>query len=154
MPPRPSSPPRSSCFCFVLKSWLSILDQHFKVCLIPLSSLGTGLVGIALAAEGVVPSRAAIASTVALTTGLAPHKGVDKAGARVSRGPDTEASAVDIAPVAPFGAQTRDGVAARIDNGLAWHAVCNELRTDERDVELFVLRLVVLSVGRVCEFAG
>ncbi|KAH9872994.1 hypothetical protein J1614_005390 [Plenodomus biglobosus] len=152
----PLSPSRTKprVFILYLESWLSILHQHLKVRLVPLAGLGTRLERILHATEAVVALGARIARAIALTTGLDPDKAVDKAAARVGGGPDAKASTVDIAPVAPFAAQTGDGVAARVDNGLAGHAFVPELGREELDVELLVLRLVVLGVAGGGELAG
>jgi hypothetical protein len=121
---------------------------------VPGSGLGARLESIFHAAEAIVALCACVAGAIALTTRLAPDKGVDKRGACVGGGVATEARAVDVAPVAPFLADARDAVAARVDDGLARHACCDEFGRDELDVLFLVLCLVVLAVRCIGEFTG
>jgi hypothetical protein len=136
-----------------LKSRLSVLDKHLKVRLVPLPSLRRRLERILHTAVGIVARSRCITGTIGLATGLDPHESIDeRISGRASRA-NTEASAVDVAPVTPLLAQAGDGVAARIDDGLRGHAGGLELRREEGDKLLLVLGLVPLRVRGLGEFA-
>ena len=74
--------------------------------------------------------------------------------AGVGGGTNTEAGAADVAPVAPLLAQVLDAVAAGVDDGVVGHSGGLEGRAEVVHVQLLVLALVVLGVGRVGELAG
>ena len=78
---------------------VGVVEKHLKVGLVPGTGLGRGLEGIGLAAERVVAVSAGVAGAVGLATGLNPDEGIGELGAGVSRGADTEASTVNVAPV-------------------------------------------------------
>ena len=138
----------------LLERRLSILQQHLKVILVPGTCLGTGLIRIALTAEAIVPSGAAIAGAVRLAAGLDPDEGVSEVVASGGGRADTETGAVDVAPVAPLLAQTRHAVAARVDDGVVGHAGRLERGPEVVEVQLLVLALVVLGVRGLGELAG
>ena len=88
----------------------SVLEEHLKVLLVPLTGLGRRLEGVGHAAERVVAGGRCVASSVRLATGLAPDEGIDELGTGIGGRADTEAGAVNVAPVAPFLAEASDGV--------------------------------------------
>lgn len=136
-----------------LERGLGILEQHLEVGLVPLTGLGRGLEGIGLAAEGVVARGARVAGAVGLAAGLAPDEGVGELEARGRGRAHAEAGAVDVAPVAPLLAQARDGVAARVDDGVVREPGRLERRAELLHVRLLVLARVVLGVRRLGELA-
>jgi hypothetical protein len=148
---RPLSPPSPVTN---LQSRLSILNQVLKIRLVPRSRLGTRAERILLSTKAIIPGSARIARSIRLATRLDPHKRIDEGVASGARGTHTEASALDVAPVAPLLAQARHAVAARVDDGLAWHACGLEFRREEGHELLLVLRLVPLRVGGFGELAG
>ena len=101
-----------------LELGLGVLEEHLEVGLVPLTSLGRGLVGIGLTAVRVVSGGARVAGSVRLTTGLTPDEGIGQLETSVSGGADTETSAVNVAPVTPFLTETSDGVSASVDDGV------------------------------------
>lgn len=137
-----------------LEGGAGVLEQHLEVGLVPLTGLGRRLVGVGLAAVRVVAGRALVAGSVGLAAGLAPDEGVDDVGAGAGGRADTEAGAVDVAPVTPLVAQAGDGVAARVDDGVRREARGLQGRRELGRVDLLVLARVVLGVGRVRELAG
>lgn len=147
-------PPTSTHTSPRLQSRLSILNQVLKVRLVPRTRLRARSERIRHTAERIIPRRRAIRRTIRLATRLDPDKGIDKRVARGARGADAEARALDVAPVAPLLAEAGDGVAARVDDGLAGHAGGLELGREEGDELLLVLRLVPLRVGGFGELTG
>jgi hypothetical protein len=120
----------------------------------PCTSLRGWLERIVLSAERIVAGGGRVAGSVGLATGLDPDKGVDERVSGGACGAYTEAGALDVAPVTPLLAETLDTVAGCVDDGLAGHAGGLELGGDHGDVELLVLRLVVLRVSGFGELAG
>jgi hypothetical protein len=100
-----------------LKLRLRVLEQVLKVRLVPFTGLGRRLVGIVVAAEGVVARGRGVARAVGFAAGLAPDEGVDELDAGVGGGAYTETGALDVAPVSPDFAETADAVAG-------WGLVC------------------------------
>jgi hypothetical protein len=111
------------------------------------------LIRILIPAERIEPIGASITSTIRLTTRLNPNERIDKGVTSGSSGTHAETRALDVAPVAPFLAETGDGVAASVDDGLGRHAGGLELGAEERNVLLLVLGLVPLCVGGFAELA-
>lgn len=105
-----------------LQSWLSVLDQVLKVGLVPRTSLRRRGERIGHTAVRVVAGRRAVRGTIGLATRLDPDESIDEGVASAAGRADTKASALDVAPVAPLLAETGDGVAASVDDGLAGHA--------------------------------
>ena len=84
-----------------LESRVGVGKKLHEVVLEPSTSLGSRLERIRVAAVGVVPHRARVRRTVTLATRLDPHVGVEKRVVGGRAGADTEASANDVAPIAP-----------------------------------------------------
>lgn len=98
---------------------------------------------------GVVASSARVAGTVTLSTRLDPDDGINKRVASVGRGQAAETSALDVAPVAPLQLLGGlDAAAALVDDEVRVPAVALEQRRDGVDVQLLVVVLVALGVGR------
>lgn len=112
-----------------------------------------GQLTIRLATEAVVTRGTRVACAVRLAAGLAPDERIGQRVARARCRPDTKASTLDVAPVAPLGPQPSDGVAARVDDGIAGHTRGLQEGREGVDVYLLVLALVVLGVRGVGELA-
>jgi hypothetical protein len=157
-PPPLVAPPRSSIYKHYtitgLKSRLSIAHKVLEESLVPRTRLWRRLKRVTLSAERIVPVRARIARTIRLATRLDPHKRINKRVTGCTSGTHTEARALDVAPVTPFLAEASDTVARSVNDGLGGHAGGLELGGDHGNVELLVLRLVVLCVGGFAELAG
>lgn len=136
-----------------LEGRLGVLEQHLEVGLVPGTGLGSGLEGVVLTAVRVVAGSRRVGGTVGLTAGLDPDEGISLAGAGAGGRADTEAGAVDVAPVTPLLAETLDGVAASVDDGLAGHTGVLEERAEGLNVDLLVLALVPLGVGSLGELS-
>lgn len=136
-----------------LERGVSVLEEHLEESLVPSTSLRRRLEAVRLSAERVVTGSGLIRSTIGLTTGLDPDKGIDERRSSGGGRADTETGAFDVAPVTPLLAETLDTVAASIDDSLARHAGALELRGEELDVFLLGLGLVPLGVGRIGELA-
>ena len=96
----------------------------------------------------IVASRARIASAIALSTRLDPDKRVDQRIAGVGGRQAAEASALDVAPVAPRQLLRRlHAAAALVDDEARVPAVALEQRRDGVDVQLLVEVLVALRVA-------
>jgi hypothetical protein len=128
-----------------------VLEQHLEVGLVPLAGLGSGLVGIGLAAERIVADGTGVAGAVGLATGLDPDEGVGELEASIGSGAAAEAGTVDVAPVTPSLTQARDGVTAGIDDGVVGHAGGLESGTEEGNILLLILGLVPLGIRRISE---
>ena len=89
---------------------VGVLEDHLEVCLVPLTGLGRGFVGVSVAAERVVADGRSVAGAVRLASRLAPDESVDTLDTSVGGGADTEASAVNIAPVTPLLTKTSNTV--------------------------------------------
>jgi len=137
-----------------LESGVGVVDEVLEVGLVPLAGLGRGLESIRLAAEAVVAGGRAVAGAVGLATGLDPDESVGELGTGVGRGADTEAGALDVAPVAPLLTETLDAVTGSIDDGVVGHAGGLEGGTEGGDVGLLVLASVVLGIRLLGKLAG
>lgn len=122
--------------------------------MVPFSSLRSGLVGVVLAAEAIVASSARIRGTVTLAAGLSPNESVRLGVTRISGRSNTETGAVDVAPVTPLLAETGDGVATGVHDGIVGHAGRLELGAELCHVRLLVLAAVVLGVLGAGELTG
>jgi hypothetical protein len=136
-----------------LDGGLRVLEKHLEVGLVPLTGLRRGLEGILLAAEGVVAGSTRVAGAVGLAARLDPDEGVSVGGSRDGAGRTrTEASVDHVAPVTPLKTTSRVATAASVDDGMAGHAGSLESGSEEVEVLLLVLSLVVLSIGVAGEF--
>ena len=98
---------------------------------------------------GIVADSARVAGTVTLSTGLDPDDGINERVTGVCGRQATETSALDVAPVAPLLLLSGlDAAAALVDDEARVPAVALEQRRDGVDVQLLVVVLVALSVGR------
>lgn len=132
----------------------SIPNQHFKICLIPLPRLRTRFKTLTLPTKAIIPIRTRITRPITLTPRFDPHKCIHKRAPGGARRSAPEARSVNVAPVAPFLAEPRDAVAARVDDGLGRHTCGFQLWGKELNVLFLVLRFVPLRVGCGGEFAG
>jgi hypothetical protein len=97
----------------------------------------------------VVTAGARVASTVALSTRLDPNNGINKSIASVGSRGATETGTLDVAPVTPSLLSSRlNAAAALVDDEVRVPAVRLEQRGDGVDVQLLVVVLVALGVGR------
>ena len=97
----------------------------------------------------VVTSSAGVAGAVGLTTGLDPHESINKLMPSVRSGTHTEASSLDIAPIAPL--ELAGGllaVTAGVDDELGIEALVAEKRSKGLNVVLLVVVRVRRSIRR------
>ena len=112
------------------------------------------LLTIVVSAERVVSCRGGVAGSITLSTGLTPDKGISKLISGLRCWADSEAGTVNVAPVTPLKAETLDGVAAGIHDGVVGVASSSKRLTEDGDVALLILARVVLSIGVVLELPG
>ena len=127
----------------------SILKKLLEVRLEPSPSLRRRGQRVRISAVSIIASSARVASPIALSTRLDPHNGINKRIARVSRGQAAEARALDVAPVAPLQLRRRlHAAAALVHDEVRAPPVLRQQRRDRVDVQLLVVVLVALRVGR------
>lgn len=124
----------------LLESRVGVGQELLEVGFEPGSGLRCWLEGIRVTAVVVVPRGARVASSVALTRGLDPHKSVLKLETGARGGTGTEPGADGIAPVTPSGLTGR--LLAR--SALIGDEVCVETRIRQErsngvDVQVFVV---------------
>ena len=127
----------------ILQRGVRLGDEGLEVRLEPGTGLGRGLRGVGERARRVVARRRRVRGTVGLASGLDPDDRVDERVARVRRRADTEAGALDVAPVAPLLAEVLLAGAALVDDELRGEAGGREHRPERVDV----VRLVVVRVA-------
>ena len=127
----------------------SASEQLLKVGLEPSTSLRSRGQRVGVTTVGVVTAGARVTGAVALSARLDPDEGVDKRVASVGGRGASETGTLDVAPVAPGLLRGRlDAAAALVDDEVGVPAVRLEQRGDGVDVQLLIVVLVALGVGR------
>jgi hypothetical protein len=127
----------------------SVLQQLLEISLEPSSRLRSRSQRISIPTVGIVARSARVASPITLPARLDPNQRINKRVSRVGSRQAAEPSPLDIAPVAPRLLLRRlHAAAALVDDEVRVPAVAREQRRDRVDVQLLVVVLVALRVGR------
>jgi hypothetical protein len=125
-----------------LQRRVRVPNQVDEVLLEPLASLRCRLVRIRKTARRVVAGSRGVGGTVRLASRLDPDNGINEVRASVSRRAGTEASTLNVAPVAPLVTDVLDTRATLVDDEVGREALAAECGRELLDeVDLIVVRV-------------